>query len=209
MASLRNTLGVDTAADTTVAERSTADRLLDATRESILSVGWKRTTLTDVARRAGVSRMTVYRTYPDMPSLFRDLMTREWAEIVGEVGSTEDMRGSWPERIASGLVGAVSALRDDELVRRIVDVDPELLLPYLLTRRGRSQDAVLDLLTDRITAAQAEGGIRDGDPVLIARTLVLAAHGFVLSVSTMADRARTEARLDQELTELIRRYLAA
>src|SRR3712207_8662087 len=38
---------------------------LDAARACILDVGWKRTTLTEVARRAGVSRMTIYRTWAD------------------------------------------------------------------------------------------------------------------------------------------------
>ena len=55
-----------------------SERLLDAAREVILTVGWKRATLTDVARRAEVSRMTVYRAYPDMQSILADLMTREW-----------------------------------------------------------------------------------------------------------------------------------
>jgi AcrR family transcriptional regulator len=190
------------------AERGTADRLLDAAREAILSVGWKRTTLTDVANRAGVSRMTVYRTYPDMPALFGDLMTREWAEVVAAVDATEDPVGEWPERIAARLVGTVAALRDNDLLRRIVDVDPELLLPYLLDRRGRSQDAVIALLADRITEAQAGGGLRAGDPVLLARALVLAAHGFVLSAHTMTDEDLTSAALDQELAGLVRRYLA-
>lgn len=54
------------------------DSVLDAAREVILTVGWKRATLTDVARRAEMSRMTVYRTYPDMQSILADLMTREW-----------------------------------------------------------------------------------------------------------------------------------
>ena len=40
---------------------STDDLYLDAAREAILAVGWSRTTLTDIARRAGVSRMTIYR----------------------------------------------------------------------------------------------------------------------------------------------------
>ena len=48
---------------------SAADLALDAARESILAVGWSRTTLTDVARRAGVSRMTIYRKWPDMGAL--------------------------------------------------------------------------------------------------------------------------------------------
>ncbi len=184
-----------------------ADRLLDAARESILSVGWKRTTLTDVANRAGVSRMTVYRTYPDKPTLFGDLMTREWSEVVAVV-ATEDPGLGWPERIAARLVGTVTALRGNDLLRRIVDVDPDLLLPYLLDRRGRSQEAVLDLLADRIAEGQAEGGLRRGDPVLLTRAIVLAAHGFVLSAHTMADDDVAQASLDEELAELVRRYLA-
>ena len=185
-----------------------ADRLLDAARESILSVGWKRTTLTDVARRAGVSRMTVYRTYPDMPTLFGDLMTREWAQVVPAGVAPQSRTGEWAELIAAQIVGAVAALRDNDLFRRIVDVDPELLLPYLLDRRGRSQDAVLDLLTDGIVEAQAAGGVRDGDPVLLARGVVLAAHGFLLSASTMVDDQVGLAALDRELAEVVRRYLA-
>jgi AcrR family transcriptional regulator len=186
---------------------STRERLLDAARESILSVGWKRTTLTDVARRAGVSRMTVYRAYPDMASLFGDLMTREWAIVGDGVIGVEDTDSDWPERIARRMVGMVRGLRSNELFHRIVDVDPELLLPYLLDRRGRSQQAVLDLLTARIDEAQRDGGVRAGDPERLARSLLLAAHGFVLSHQTMTDERVTEADLDAELSELTRRYL--
>jgi hypothetical protein len=101
----------------------------------------------------------------------------------------------------------VKGLRSNELFHRIVDVDPELLLPYLLDRRGRSQQAVLDLLTARIDEAQRDGGVRAGDPERLARSLLLAAHGFVLSHQTMTDERVTEADLDAELSELTRRYL--
>jgi AcrR family transcriptional regulator len=62
--------------------RHNDDRLLDAARESILAVGWRRATLTDVARRAGVSRMTVYRRWPAMRTLLGDLLVREWGAVV-------------------------------------------------------------------------------------------------------------------------------
>lgn len=203
-------------------ELPVADRLLDAARESLLSVGWRRTTLTDVARRAGVSRMTVYRTYPDMPALLGDLMTREWAEVVAsvEAGVSAGTEAGWSDQIATRLVATVTALRENALVRRIIDVDPELLLPYLLDRRGRAQDAVLDLLTARIAEGQATGGVRAGDPVRLARTIVLAAHGFLLSATTMTDDPDdpdatagaagrvTLAALDEELLELVRSYLS-
>lgn len=151
-------------------EATMVDRLLSAARESILLVGWKRTNLTDVATRAGVSRMTVYRTYGDMTALLADLMMREQAELAGDVLDPVDgvdSVDSWPDRIASGAVRTVVALRDNELFRRMIDVDPEWVLPYLLHRRGRFQDALLDVLADRIAQGQkergqGEGGVRDG-----------------------------------------------
>lgn len=185
-------------------------RLLDAARDVILAVGWRRATLTDVARRAEVSRMTVYRAFPDMQSLLAELMTRELVDQVGAVvGGTEAPPAeAAADVLAREFTAAVAALRGNELFRRIMDVDPEQLLPYLLDRRGRSQDAVIDILSARIAAAQATGGVRDADPVLMARSLVLAAHGFALSVATMTDDVLTPADFDAQLGTLARRYLA-
>jgi AcrR family transcriptional regulator len=75
--------------------RHKKDAVLDAARDCVLAVGVRRTTLTDVARRAGVSRMTIYRRWPDVQTLVADLMTREWAEVVSRVAPPQD--GS-PER---------------------------------------------------------------------------------------------------------------
>lgn len=174
----------------------------------MLAVGWKRTTLTDVANRAGVSRMTVYRAYADMETLFADLMTREWTKVVTAVVTADDATASWPDRIAIRVAGSVAALRDNALLRRMIDVDPEWLLPYLLNRRGRSQDVALDLLTDRIRQAQRDDAVRAGDPAMIARSIVLAAHGYLISVHTMTDDATTREAFDDELADLVRRYLA-
>lgn len=185
------------------------DRVLDAAHEVILTVGLRRATLTDVARRAGVSRMTVYRAFPDMQSLLAELMTREWvAEVDPVVDAVAGAEEDAADVIARRFCAAVRALRGNRLFRRIVDVDPEQLLPYLVDRRGRSQDLVLDLVATRVAEGQATGEVRAGDPVLLARSLVLAAHGFALSAHTMASDGIAEADLDAELTALVRGYLA-
>ena len=196
MASLRHTSDLD--------EREGA--YLDAARACILDVGWRRTTLTEVARRAGVSRMTIYRTWSDMPQLLGDLMTREWAGVVAAIVDG-DSEGSPAERLVTALAGGVRALRDNELFVRIVELDPELLLPYLLSRRGRSQDAVLGLVEDWVRAGQKTGDVRAGDPVTIARALVLSTHGFVLSAHTMVDDSVSEEALDSELVAVLTRAL--
>jgi AcrR family transcriptional regulator len=194
---------------------SADDAYLDAAREAILAVGWSRTTLTDIARRAGVSRMTLYRRWPDTQTLLADLMTREWGHEVESASvhaagvATQD-DGDSLDRIARGIVATVQSLRANALLRRIVDVDPEVLLPYLLDRRGRSQEMVADALAALIAEGQREQTVRRGDPVVLARSLVLVCHGFTLSAHTMSDDASREAdvsHLDAELDELVRRYL--
>jgi AcrR family transcriptional regulator len=187
---------------------------LDAARACILDVGWRRTTLTEVARRAGVSRMTIYRAWPDMPAVLGDLMTREWSEVVARAVTDADRvtdeaaAATTADRLVAEVVATCRALRDNELFVRIMELDPELLLPYLLTRRGRSQQAIADLTAGRIREGHADGSIRDGKPAAMARALLLAMHGFVLSVHTMVDDDVDESDLDAELEHLVRRAVA-
>ena len=191
-------------------ERSPDDAYLDAAREAILAVGWSRTTLTDIARRSGVSRMTLYRRWPDTQTLLADLMTREWGHVVSASGAGSRADADALDRIAGGVVATVQALRTNALLRRIVDVDPEVLLPYLLDRRGRSQEMVAQALAGLIAQGQHDGTVRAGDPVVLARSLVLACHGFTLSAHTMTEDGSPEADLsglDEELEQLVRRYL--
>lgn len=181
------------------------DRLLTAARECLLAVGWRRTTMTDVARRAGVSRMSVYRRWPDMTALIGDLMTREWSTVGAELVEQD------PHPDAAGIAQAVRAvalqIRRGDLFRKIVDVDPELVIPYLLVRRGRTQDAMLESVTAAIRAGQDGADVRAGDPVLLARSVLLIAMGFVFSAPTMIDETVDEAALFGELTTALQSYL--
>ena len=184
------------------------DGYLDAARDCILDVGWRRTTLTEVAKRSGVSRMTIYRAWSDMGSLLGDLMTREWVGIAAatRVAAADT---TTPAGIATAALSTVRVLRDNELFVRIVELDPDLMLPYLLSRRGRSQEALIGILASEIASGQASGAIREGDPVLMARSLTLAAHGFVFSALTMVDAEIALRDLDAEYVRLVTGSLAS
>ncbi|MEU1278037.1 TetR/AcrR family transcriptional regulator [Streptomyces sp. NPDC005805] len=191
--------------------QSDADTVLDAARDCVLAVGVRRTTLTDVARRAGVSRMTLYRRWPDVRTLVGDLMTREWIEIA--VGAMPDTVPGAPtrERIVDGLVGGVEAFRAHPLFHKILDVDPELLLPYLLDRRGTSQDALLGLISAGLAEGHADGSVRRVHTDLQARSLLLVVQSFAMSLRTMTDEddpALTDAAFLDELRTLLERTLA-
>ncbi|AWW41395.1 TetR/AcrR family transcriptional regulator [Streptomyces cadmiisoli] len=181
---------------------SDGDPVLDAVRDCILAVGVRRTTLTDVARRAGVSRMTLYRRWPDVRSLVGDLMTREWIEAATGAMPDREAGTAARTRIVDGLVAGVHAFRGHPLFRKIVDVDPELLIPYVLDRRGASQEALLALLTEALGEGHADASVRPGHAQRQARSLLLVAQSFTLSLRTMTEEDDPELSTEAFSAEL-------
>ncbi|NEB92750.1 TetR/AcrR family transcriptional regulator [Streptomyces bauhiniae] len=190
--------------------RSDTDTVLDAVRDCVLAVGVRRTTLADVARRAGVSRMTLYRRWPDLRTLVGDLMTREWLAVATRAMPDASEGPDTRARIVTGLVAGVTEFRDHPLFHKILDVDPELLLPYVLDRRGATQEALLALLTDALREGHADGSVRVTHPGRQARAVLLLVQSFALSLRTMTDE--DDAELDAaaflgELRTLLERTL--
>jgi AcrR family transcriptional regulator len=183
------------------------DAVLDATRDCVLAYGVRRTTVSDVARRAGVSRMSIYRRWPDVRSLVADLMSREWHRVLVDTAAAKQRRGGVRRRTVAQMVAVAAALRAHPLLRKIREVDPEVLLPYLLDRRGASQDEMLAFTEEAVRAGQRDGSIRRGDARRMAGAALLTAQSFVLSSALLAD-AYSEDDLDTELTALLDRYLA-
>ncbi|MQA13753.1 MAG: TetR family transcriptional regulator [Pseudonocardiaceae bacterium] len=184
----------------------TDDAVLDAARDAVLAVGARHTTLAEVARRLGVSRPTVYRRWPDADSLLASLHTREWTGLV-EAEVARACEHPSRRTLVGIVVGAVAGIRDHPLFRKFRDVDPELLLPYVFHRRGRSTDAILTTVEQLLRNGQAEGQVRDGDPALLARAVMLTGQSFVISAATMTDGCSLEA-LDEQLAIMLDRYLA-
>ncbi|MEU0911032.1 TetR/AcrR family transcriptional regulator [Streptomyces althioticus] len=178
------------------------DAVLDAVRDCVLAVGVRRTTLTDVARRAGVSRMTLYRRWPDVRSLVGDLMTREWIAVA--TGAMPEHRAGTTARelLTQGLVDAVRDFVAHPLFRKILDVDPELLLPYVLDRRGASQEALLELLAGVLREGHADGSVRRAPVERQARSVLLVVQSFTLSLRTMTDEDDPELSAEAFLGEL-------
>jgi len=182
------------------------DALLDAAHAAVLAVGVRRATMTDIARRAGVSRMTLYRRFPDVTSLMQALMTREFSAIVTDLDRRVAALPSARARLVAAAVEGLDRLTREPLFLRIVDVDPELLLPYLTTRRGAFQRVVVADFERRIQEGVVDGTIAAGDPAAVARTLELALRGFALQALAEGSDAAREAEL-AELRRLLDGYL--
>ncbi len=155
--------------------------ILDAALAEVLDHGVRRTSAVDIARRAGVSRQTIYRYWSDVQAVFAALVTRELLASLPAGGAA----GSLDELVAT-LVDTADAIRRLPIVDRLRDTDPELFSRYILERLGTSQRAMLADLATRLTAGQVSGFVRAADPARLAAMVLLIAQSAIQSAPLVA-----------------------
>ncbi len=161
----------------------------------------RRTTLTDVAKRAGVSRMTLYRRYPDVDHLVRALMTREFAALL-EQAEQASGRGNAREQLVSRAVDAIRLLSANPIMQRVLQLDADLMLPYLTDRLGSTQRLVEQFLVGQVEAGHLDGSIRFGDAKTQARVVLLSAQSMVLSAKPATSGLDFTSLLDELAKQL-------
>lgn len=172
-----------------------SDPILAAAYEVLLDVGPARATLTEVARRAGVSRMTVYRRYAQLRTLVSEVLTHELVTLL-DIAAKQAGGPTDAARIAATVSGAAEAIAGHPLMLRLITLDPAALLPQLVTRRGSTQRVAEGMLAAMLRECR-DGSVQTGDPELTARIVVTAASAFVYTESL----ARSEGDQGQRWTE--------
>ena len=189
---------------------ATEERLLTAVRDEVIAYGVRRATATSIAQRAGVSRMTVYRRGGGVKQLVLDALSQEFETfLAGVFAAVEQGRPARHarDRLVTGVVEAVRVASHAPLVTALRRHDPELLLPYLVDRHGRTQQAVLAYTEHLVAAGVADGSVRDVDVRTAAHVLLHALQDFVISAEILAG-TKDLVDLDGEIAHLVDAYLA-
>ena len=185
-----------------VSSPTIGDRILEAAAYCVIAYGVDRVTLAAIARRARVSRPTVYRRWPDIRSVLAALLT---ARIVGALDAVPS-RGVGREAVVERVVAVAEHLRNDEVVMSVLRRAPELTMVYLTERLGTSQQILIDTLAADIKLAQEEGSVRPGDPRQLAAMCLLIARSTIQSGQIVAPILDVSG-LDVELAHCLDGYL--
>lgn len=180
-----------------------ADRILDAAASCVLAYGIDRVTLAEIARRAGVSRPTVYRRWPDTQSILAALLTARITRVLVDVGERGEGRRALVER----MVAVAERLRHDDIVMSVLHTAPDLAMVYIAERLGTSQQILIDALADQLKLAQEHGSVRAGDPRQLAAMCLLITQSAVQSAQMVAPILDAQA-LAVELGHALNGYLA-
>jgi AcrR family transcriptional regulator len=180
------------------------DRIMTAAASCVRDFGVDRVTLAEIARRAGVSRPTVYRRWPDtrtiLASLLTDRITGTWASVPA--------RQPGRDGVVARIVEVAQRLRDDELLVAVLRSAPELAMVYITGRLGTSQQILIDLVEQELRTAQVEGSVRPGDARQMSAMVLLIAQSSIQSgpiVETILDADSLAA----ELSHALNGYLAS
>jgi AcrR family transcriptional regulator len=193
MTSIRHTPSPNRVAD---------DVLLDAAMECVLAVGVRRTTLSDVARTAGVSRMTLYRRFPDVRGMLSALITREFGKILADANSIAAPEPTARGQLVVASVHTIRGLAANPLMHAVIERDAEMLLPYIMERVGTSQRMTEEFLRAQLSVGHRDGSIRVADPAVQARTIFLLLQPYVFAIRPATSDLSLDALL-AELTHLL------
>lgn len=185
------------------ADDSIESRILDAALVQFEKVGVKKTTIEDVARQAGVDRVTVYRRVGSRDDVVQAVVSREVGVVLAEVAQIPERHEDIGDLVADILVTVLTKWRDHPLAQRMLAIEPERVITKLTT-----EGATVFTLSVATTAAALERAIARGlmpeAPDLLTRAEVVCrvVHSLIL-----APDGGVPLESEPELTAFARNYL--
>lgn len=184
-----------------VPPRDPADEaILDAALDQFCLLGVRRTSIDDVARSARINRVTVYRRIGTKDALVSAVITRELQRLVGAVQSATREIPEPQQRLAEALVVTLRTIRGHALLRQLLTVDRDELLPRITLNA-----APLIELGAAFVATQIQQGYSDlgAEPTIdvtdVAEIIARLIQSFVLTPEIHI-RLSTDAQVRQFAT---------
>jgi AcrR family transcriptional regulator len=156
----------------------------------------------DVARRADVGRVTIYRKFESNEKLVAALLRREThrsiAKVEAAVRDVEDVE----ERFVEGFVTGMRAIRKHPLILALIATEPERALPMLTVQAAGGLALARAFLAQEVRRAQKKLGLSSGDADQIAEILARLTHSLVLTPETSLPLDD-----DKKIREFARRHI--
>ena len=114
-------------------------RILEATYACVARWGLSKTTVEDAAREAGLSRATVYRYFPGgREELIDAVVSWQHLRFFGRLYEEVHGADSLEEVLERGLAFARQSLLEHEVLQKVLQTEPDVLLPKLTVESNRT-----------------------------------------------------------------------
>ena len=136
------------------------ERLLAAAYACIARYGIGKTTIEDVAREAGLSRASVYRTVPGgRDELIREVVSWQIGEFFADLAhSVADAEG-FEDVVEAALLHAHRAVKEHAVLQKLLLTEPERLLPAITMETSRFVPLIAAFAEPYLAREQLREGI--------------------------------------------------
>lgn len=139
------------------------ERLLEAVYACVARFGLAKTTVEDVVKESGVSRATVYRIFPGgRDQLLREVVAWEMGRFFGSLAEAVAGAPDFASLVEEGLRFAHRAMREHEVLQKILVTEPERLLPLMTTEQQRPLRFITGYLLPFLEREERAGRLRAG-----------------------------------------------
>jgi AcrR family transcriptional regulator len=164
-----------------------ASRVLDAAYAVIERQGAQRMTMEEVAREAGISRITVYRRFATKDALVEQVVTREFRRYFAQFRADVARGRSAEERVVIGFMSSLRTMRDNPLIGGLMSGERGVLLTSLLAESA-TLDVVRGFVAQQLRREQAAGQVDARvDPDFVAEIMVRLTTSFLVTPSSLVD----------------------
>ncbi len=157
------------------------DRVAAAALDEFAEHGIRRTSMEDVARRAGVSRMTVFRRFESKQGLVEIVIAREVRHGMEELDQMWEGAETLEERLVGGFMFAGRYVRGHPLFERLLRSEPEVLLPPLTLDGGPVLKLYRSLIAHRLQAEVDAGRAMTSDVDGVAEVVARLAISLLIT----------------------------
>lgn len=181
-----------------------ATEIIDAALRQFELFGAARSTVDDIARRAKVSRVTVYRRFPGKEALVNAVILRELRRFLVNLDAVIKSYEDPNEKLVGGFLFTLKAMRSSRLLQRLLESEPEMVLPYVTTNGSPIIRAGRDHLAGYLIGFASEFDDRRSEEELltVAEVAVRLILSFILTPEATVDLDDPE-----KAREFARRYL--
>jgi AcrR family transcriptional regulator len=155
-------------------QREARQRILEATYACIARWGISKTTIEDAAREAGMSRATVYRHFPGGREELISA-TVAWEELRFFSRLYDELRDAptLEEVLKRGLPFAHRAIVEHEVLQRVLETEPGLLLPKLTVESTRVTALISGFLVPYLVRERLDPGVEAHEAADLLARMVL------------------------------------
>lgn len=139
----------------------TRQRIVEATYACVARWGLSKTTVEDAAREARLSRATVYRYFPGgRDELLDAVVSWQYRMFFGRLYDEVREASSLEEILERGLVYARRAVLEHEVLQRVLETEPGVLLPKLSVESNRTVAMIGGVLVPYLQGHELAPGIK-------------------------------------------------